>query len=224
MKRYRYFLFDLDGTLTDSAPGVTESVRYVLGQLGIPVDDPEKLRGMVGPPLTESFPKYFGLNREQTLTAIEMYRARYGETGVYENSVIPGIPEILEGLHERGAKIAVASSKPEAMVQKVLETFDLAPWFDAAAGSDYGGTRETKEDIIREVFVRLGIDEEGKKQTLMIGDRRYDVAGAHACGIDCLAAYIGYAETGELEASGAEYVAADMDEMRKLLFQAAEEI
>lgn len=217
MKDYQYYLFDLDGTLTDSFPGITRSVQYALDYYGIHVEDLNELRGFIGPPLAESFQKFYGFDPQKSIEAVEKYRERYNTVGVYENAVIPGIPEILKGLKARGKVLAVATSKPEPAALTVVRHFGLYPCLDAAVGSTPSNHAEKKSDVIREVFRRLNLSGEEQTRALMIGDREHDIFGARECGIDSLGAYIGFAEPGELERAGATYVAHDIKELTSLL-------
>ncbi|MCD8052583.1 MAG: HAD hydrolase-like protein [Lachnospiraceae bacterium] len=222
MKKYHYFLFDLDGTLTEPEEGITKSVQYALEHFGIHEEDRTNLRRFIGPPLADSFQDFYGFDREKAMRARAKYQERYNVKGLYENAVIPGIPELLAGLRERGAVIALATSKPEPMARKILDQYGLTVWFDEIVGSCPDGERAAKVEAIAEVFRRMGLGEEDKARALMIGDRRHDVWGAQAFGIDSLGAYVGYADPGELETAGATWIAASMEEMTQLLWEAAE--
>lgn len=222
MKKYHYFLFDLDGTLTEPEEGITKSVQYALEYFGIHEEDPANLRRFIGPPLADSFQEYYGFDREKAMQARAKYQERYNVVGLFENAVIPGTPELLAGIRARGGVIALASSKPEPLARKVLEMYGLSPWFEEIVGSCQDGRRSAKVDVIAEVFRRMSLGEKEKSQTLMIGDRRHDVWGAQAFGIDSLGTYVGYADPGELEAAGATWIAGSMEEMTQLLWEAAE--
>ena len=132
-------LFDLDGTLTDSAPGITRCVQYALNYLGKPRYSPEELNCFLGPPLHEQFMKFAGLTSEEADTAVEQYRERYNGIGIYENEVYEGIPELLGLLKEHGKLLGVASSKPQVYVEEILNHFKLAGYFDAVVGSELDG-------------------------------------------------------------------------------------
>ena len=215
---YRYLLFDLDGTLTDPKEGITRSVQHALRRFGIEEPDTDRLTPFIGPPLTESFQKYYGLSEEDSFRAVDYYRERFSVTGLFENEVLPGIPETLEVLSGGGKILAVASSKPELFVNRILEKFGLAQWFAEVTGATMDErTRTTKPEVIRECLKRLGIPEEEKKNVLMIGDRRHDVEGAQACGLDSLGVYFGYAEEGELEKAGADFIVSTVPEMKAFL-------
>ena len=148
---------------------------------------------------------------------MEKYRERFRDTGIFENQVLEGIPQMLKTLKEQGACLAVASSKPEEYVVRILEKFSLAPYFHQVVGASMDESRSAKEDVIREALRRLGVGEREKPRVLMIGDRKHDAQGAKACGIDCLGVYIGFALPGELEEAKASYIAHSVEEMSAFL-------
>ena len=149
--------------------------------------------------------------------AVEKSRERVRNVGIIENEVLEGIPQMLENLKRRGACLAVASSKPEEYVRQILDKFELSPYFTQVVGATMDEKRTAKAEVIQEAFARLSIGEEEKRRVLMIGDRRHDVEGARACGIDSLGVYIGFAGPGELEAAGATYIARSVKEMAEFL-------
>lgn len=214
---YHYLLFDLDGTLTNPKEGITRCVQYALRHFGIEEPDLDKLEPFIGPPLIDSFMEYYGLTREQALEGVEKYRERFKDKGIFENEVLEGIPGMLETLREQGACLAVASSKPEEYVTRILEKFDLARYFHQVVGASMDESRSAKEDVIREALRRLGVGEREKPRVLMIGDRKHDAQGAKACGIDCLGVYIGFAAPGELEQAKATYIVHSVEEMSAFL-------
>lgn len=214
---YQYLFFDLDGTLTNPKEGITKCVQYALRHFGIEEPDLDKLEPFIGPPLVDSFREYYGMSLEQAKTAVEKYRERFRDVGIFENEVLEGIPQMLENLKRRGACLAVASSKPEGYVRQILDKFELASYFTQVVGATMDEKRTAKAEVIQEAFARLSIGEKEKPRVLMIGDRRHDVEGARACGIDSLGVYIGFAAPGELEAAGATYIAHSVGEMAEFL-------
>ena len=170
-------LFDLDGTLTDSGPGITRCVQYALASFGIEEPDLEKLNCYVGPPLLESFMNFAGLGCEEAQQAITKYRERYEAEGIFENEVYGGIPEVLAYLKEKGKILAVASSKPEKYVEQILEHFEIRKYFTVVTGSEMNETRTDKGEVIAETLRRLGA-EDSRSDVVMVGDRSYDVIGA----------------------------------------------
>lgn len=219
----RYILFDLDGTITDSSEGITKSVQHALKKLGIEENDQAMLRRFIGPPLDESFEKFYGFDKEEALKAVDYYRERYSDKGIYENVLFDGIADMLEGLKRDGYIIALATCKSEIYVPRILEYFDVDKYFDVAVGSELeGGERRHKNQVIDEVFVRLaaaGLADAGnlsetKSQSIMIGDRKDDILGAKASGIDSMGVRYGFAEEQELEIAGADYIVETVEDIR----------
>ena len=199
---YKAILFDLDGTLTDSGEGITKSVQYALEKLGKPEPDLTKLRRFVGPPLKKQFQEYAGLDEKEADLAVAYYRERYVPVGLYENAPYEGIEQVLANLKRKKYILAVASSKPEAFVEIVLERFGLAPYFDMAVGSAMDGSLVEKADIIREVLRRLKDEYRiHADSVVMVGDTKYDVEGAREAGLACIAVSYGYGERASLEAA-----------------------
>ncbi len=217
MVKYPYLLFDLDGTLTDSGEGIMRSVQYALQKFGIEVGDYHELHAFVGPPLTDTFQSLYGLSADEAGQALAFYRERYSTIGIFENSVYEGIPEILREMDAEGRILAVASSKPEVYVKKVLDHFGIGGYFRETVGSGLDLKGAQKPEIIEEVMRRFSLREEDKKKMLMIGDRRYDILGAKATGIDSMGVYYGYADPGELEEAGATYIADSVEDLGRLL-------
>ncbi len=195
---YKAILFDLDGTLTESGEGITKSVQYALEKIGKPEEDLEKLKVFVGPPLLEQFMKYADLDRDTARQAVVYYRERYAEVGIYENQVYPGVEKMLKTLKNRGYRLAVASSKPEYFVTKVLDYFHLTDCFDQIVGSEMNGARTSKAEVIEETLKRLGLSAH-RQEAVMIGDREHDILGARACGLECVAVSYGYGTAEELQ-------------------------
>jgi len=165
---YKYLLFDLDGTLTDSQEGITKSVSYALINLGVKdLPDDIKLR-FIGPPLKDSFQKYCGFDEETTKKAIALYRERYSTVGKFENRPYVGIPDLLRDLKEAGRVLVIASSKPTGFVEDILEKFEIKDYFDIISGADLSGNKSEKEDVIKYALDVLGVeyhlDEEKQKR------------------------------------------------------------
>lgn len=194
---YKAILFDLDGTLTESGEGITKSVQYALEKIGKPEPDREKLRVFVGPPLLEQFMKYADLDEETARQAVTFYRERYSVTGIFENRPYEGIKELLEALENRDYILAVASSKPEYFVEKILDYFDMSRYFKVVVGSEMNGGRTKKADVIQEALKRLNM-ENHREQVIMVGDKEHDVFGAKQAGVSCVAVSYGYGTMDEL--------------------------
>jgi len=208
--KYKTYLFDLDGTLTDSGRGIINAVRYSLKRSDDEIPEEETLLKFIGPPLWESFETFLGFSREKAENAVKLYREYYNETGLFENSVYSGIPELLETLRSDGAKLAVATSKPEVFSLKILERFDLLKYFDSVTGSELDGTRTEKSDVIAcalEKFTARGKSlEEIKSGAVMVGDRKHDIIGARKNGLPCIAVLYGYGDETEFREYGADYI------------------
>lgn len=205
-------LFDLDGTLTDSGPGIIKCVQYALNYMGKPERDAEKLKCFVGPPLHEQFMNYAGFTSEEADLAVEQYRERYSTIGIYENAVYERIPELLRLLRDSGKILGVASSKPEVFVEEVLCHFGLRDYFDVVVGSELDGRRSAKEDVIEEALKKLECLTR-RERVIMVGDREQDVNGAKKCGLQCIGAAYGYGGREELEKAGAVYIADTVEDL-----------
>lgn len=214
---YHYIFFDLDGTLTDSKEGVVNSVRYAAEKLGGPVPDDATLLKFIGPPLQDSFMEYCGYDLEKALEAIQVFRERYTPIGQFENRPGPGLVEMCRRLKERGYVLALASSKPEEMCVSICDRFGFTPSLAVTTGSPPVGDW-SKQDVIRETMRRLGLTEADKPSVLMVGDRKFDVLGAKACGIDCVGVeFFGYAAPGELAEAGAVAVVRSAEELERFI-------
>lgn len=211
----QYILFDLDGTLTESAPGIINSLKYALERLGIKDYDRAILDRFIGPPLAVSFEKFFGFTGEKCNNAIKIYREYFSEKGLFENSVYPGVEDMLARLKSAGFKLAVATSKPEVFARRILDKFGLSGYLDVIHGIPLDNEHMTKAQVIERTMNELGVSE--KQSALMVGDRDYDVAGAHQNGIECLGVTYGYGSLGELKGAGAEYIAVSAADVVKVI-------
>lgn len=210
-------LFDLDGTLTDPKEGITKCVQYALAHFGIDVPDLNELMCFIGPPLIESFQMFYGFSEEKAELAVKKYRERFKDIGIFENGVYDGVLELLSECKKAGKKICLATSKPEEFAVRILEKYKMAEYFDEAVGSTMDGSINAKDEVINEAFRRLGIDSDEKKaKIIMVGDRKHDIIGAKKCGIESIGVLFGYAEDGELEAAGADYIVATVEELKLL--------
>ena len=209
-------LFDLDGTLSDSAPGITRCVQYALEkEFGI-IRKPEELIEFVGPPLKEQFMLYTGCNDEMGERAVARYRERYRPVGIFENSLYPGIPELLLQLKNEGFRIALSSSKPEEFCHQILETFEIAQYFDVVCGSDMEGRHTDKAEIVEEVLHRLGM-ENRREEVVLVGDRKYDIIGARQRGVGTIGVSYGYGSREELELEWPDCIVDTVTELRNVL-------
>ena len=231
---FSYILFDLDGTISDPKPGITGSVQYALRLMGIEETDADRLTAFIGPPLRDSFREFYGMDEKQAEQAVAGYRERFATVGLYENTLYPGMAGMLAGLQAAGCHLAVASSKPEHFVRQILDYFQITDYFEVIVGSGLDGSRAGKEEVIREALDRwFGVnaqeqdDPEGKEGDspglpegiVMVGDRSFDVEGARAAGIPCVGVTFGYASPGELERSGADWLAGTVEELERILLE-----
>ncbi|QDZ16885.1 HAD family hydrolase [Humibacter ginsenosidimutans] len=207
-------LFDLDGTITDSAPGITQSLATALAEIGHPVDDPDSLTVHVGPPLHETL-RSFGLTDDETEAAVVAYRAHADFTDLHGNAVFPGVLGLLHSLREAGVPVALATSKPTGRATRILEHFGLLPYFTVVGGSPDSGANATKADVIRWVREQLELKGIGTDRLVMVGDRGHDVLGAEENDVPSIIVEWGYGSP--VEAVGAMAVVHSTDQLRGLL-------
>ena len=201
---YDILLFDLDGTLTDPGEGITNSVAYALNKFGITVENKKELYNFIGPPLIDSFMKYYDMNYDDGLKAVEYYREYFGVTGIFENRMFDGVPQLLDKIKKSGRTISLASSKPEQYAIRILEHFDLLKYFDFVGAATMDESRSKKSDVITYTLEKLNVTD--KSKVVMIGDRHHDIEGANQNGLDSIGVLVGYGDRKELESAGATYI------------------
>lgn len=207
-------LFDLDGTLTDSKEGLINAIILSLREFDIEVEDRDSLIPFIGPPLSDSYPRFYNFDDTQTAHAIKTFRDYYNVTGLYENALYDGAAALLEALHAQGKCLYVATSKPEQQALDIVKHFDIGKYFDFIGGA-VSPNREHKDAVIGYV-----LDEcrpEDLSQLVMVGDRRHDIEGAKKAGIASIGVSFGFGGREELEAAGADYVVDSMQELAALL-------
>ena len=207
-------LFDLDGTVVDSGLGITNSVIYTLKKYGFEIPPREELYKFIGPPLAKSFSDHCGLTPEGGQEAVEVYREYYREKGVFENTVYEGFEEMLKALKEAGARIFLATSKPEIFAKKILEHSGLDVWFDGVGGSELDGSRVDKGEVIEYVMKNYNITD-----GFMVGDRKFDILGAKEKGLKGVGVLYGYGTREEIEEAGADFIAEDTNELKNYLLK-----
>ena len=212
-RKTRFLLFDLDGTLTDPALGITRAVQYALRHFGLEEPSYEKLLSYIGPPLLASFAGY-GLNEEQCREALRVYREYFADIGLYENEVYEGIEDFLKKAQTDGYRLIMATSKPEVYAKRLMQHFGLTERFACIAGSDMAEKRADKAAVIRYALERCGVTD--VTECVMIGDRKYDVEGAREFGMPSVAVTYGYGSREELENAGAECIVDSVEELRAL--------
>lgn len=215
MKSYEIILFDLDGTLTDTGRGVTNSVMYALNKFNIQVENRSELYKFIGPPLHKSFEEFYGFSPQQAQLAVSYYREYYADKGIYENEVYSGMCELLHKLKSKGKTLVVATSKPEMFAKIVIESNNMTQFFDYIAGANMDGTRTNKADIIKYALKSVNCND--ISTTVIIGDRKHDVIGAKTIGIDSIGVLFGYGSRTELENAGATYILENVKDIYDLI-------
>ena len=218
MHKYKYILFDLDGTLTRSHYGIFNCFRYALKKMGITEEPTEEiLRKCVGPSLEYSFENYFHMSKEDAVTATAKYRERYKDIGLWENEPMDGALACLQALKKAGYILALSTSKPKIFADQIVGKFGFSPYFSAQVGCGLDGSFPTKASVIAETMRQLSAS---KEECLMIGDRFHDAEGAKENGVDCALLEVGYAEDGEIAVANPEYVFADFAQLTAFLTKA----
>ena len=213
---YDCVLFDLDGTLINSSPGIFACLEYALQKMGAQPLPPEKKKEFIGPPLIDSFTKLCGFSREDALRAIDFYRERYSELGWRECSVYPGLANLMRSLHKNGARVCVASSKPDGFSRRIADHFGFARWLDVISAAPMDETvHVSKRELIQRALPGKPV------RAAMVGDRRYDMEGARQAGVDAVGVLWGFGDRHELEQSGAQCLCADVDSLTEDLLEGA---
>lgn len=202
--KYKYILFDLDGTLTDPKEGITKSVQYALKKFNILIDDLDLLEKFIGPPLKDAFIEYYDFSEEQSFQAIEYFREYFKEKGMLQNKVYEHMEHLLIKLKELGLILIVATSKPTVFAKQILEHFNLDIYFDFIIGSNLDGTRSKKGQIISYIIDNCNIT--NVKEVLMVGDRKHDIIGAEENNVDSIGVIYGYGSIEELINANATYI------------------
>ncbi len=212
---YIDIFFDLDGTLTDSGPGIMRCASLALGNFDISEKDVGNLRRFIGPPLYDSFVDFYGFSEEEANEAVRIFRAEYTVSGIFENYPYPGIDSCLSALRDMGKRLYVATSKPEALALQVLDRFDLTKYFTLVGGATMDISRARKNDVLRYMIESAGSFD--KNTAVMVGDRFYDMNGASLFGLHAVGVTYGYGSKQELIDSGAEKIADDTSELLEIL-------
>ena len=213
---YSAILFDLDGTITDSAPGITATLVYTFEKLGLRIPDAEELLRYVGPPLLDSFRDIAGMTADEAEDALVVYREKYLDDGAYDSSVYEGIPQLLKRIAQSDIPMSLATSKPEIPATLILEHFGFARFFDIITGASADEVRSAKKDVVAEALVRLKAMGADLSNPVLIGDRTHDVEGAAANGVPTIFVTWGYGSVEEQ--AGAIAVVETPAELEALLF------
>lgn len=213
-------LFDLDGTLCDSEAGIVEHLGLALAKVGLPVPDRQVLRTCVGPAWTDGFPPAVGVPADRTWDVIHAYRATYDDAAASLAIPFVGITDVLDRLSVAGVPMAVATSKPQHLADRIITEGILGRWMDVVIGADPGAGRHSKADVVGAVLLHLEAKAD-RAGVVMVGDRLHDVHGAAAHGLPTVGVRWGSADPGELEEAGAAVVVDTPSELADLLLGAA---
>ncbi|MCU1542669.1 MAG: haloacid dehalogenase [Microbacteriaceae bacterium] len=194
---YSCILFDLDGTIVDSAPGITATLAYTFERMCLPIPTPSELLRYVGPPLLDSFRDLAGLTAEQSAEALVIYREKYLDVGAYDATQYPGVALVLKAIHESPLPMSLATSKPELPATLILEHFNLAKYFDIITGASEDEVRSAKKDVVAEALLRLEAMGADVSRPVLVGDREHDVLGAAANGVPTIFVEWGYGSVAE---------------------------
>jgi phosphoglycolate phosphatase len=211
----RNILFDLDGTLTDPAEGIIKCYQYSLGRLNVRCPPPEELAAFIGPPIRATFAEALNACDESLIEqAVTIYRERFSTVGLFENSIYEGVPEMLSALQSTGFKLFVATSKPKIYAERILIHFSLDGYFIKVHGNELNGRLDDKADLVSELISEHGLRPD---ETLMIGDRRHDVAAAKRNNISSLGVTYGYGSEDELMKAGVDHICHSPAEIVRLI-------
>lgn len=214
---YKYILLDLDGTIIDSSKGITNSIMYALEKYNIKTSNRKELHKFIGPPIIESFQKYYGFSKEEAKIAVTYYRQHHKKIGIFENELYPGIISLIKKLKDSNGILIIATSKPEVYAEQILERYDIAKFFTYIAGSNLDGTRLTKLEVMEYAVESSNIKDLSK--AVMIGDREYDILGAKDMQMSSIGVLYGFGSKDELEKAGADFIAESVEGVEKILFK-----
>lgn len=208
----KYVFLDLDGTVTDSAPGILNSVEYAIEKMGFPKENRKDLEKYVGPPLVEAFAENYHISVEDATQMVVFYREYFSTKGIFENEVYEGFENLLENSDKL---FVLATSKPEHFAVKIMEHFNLNKYFKYISGSPMNEAKYTKTDVIKKALNDLNIND--LNEVIMVGDRKYDAEGANELGIKSIGVLYGYGTEEELKSSGFTYIVNTVEELGKLI-------
>ena len=210
-RRYDCVIFDLDGTVMDTSEGVIRSVQYALRGMGLPDDDMARIRRFIGPPLHQAFSEYYGMNDADATEAVRLYRVRYADVGVLEYTPYPGMPELIREIRAAGMKVGIATGKPEKFTRVILRDAGLDGCVDRLVTPKLSDKRQDKPAMVRAILEACG------GNAVMVGDRKFDIEGAAANGIDSIGVLQGFGSRQELEESGATFIVQGAQDIRRIL-------
>lgn len=213
--RFDTVFFDLDGTLTDSASGILNSIEYAMEKMGMEKRPREELYTFIGPPLIEELQRLYGVTHAFAVETVEHFHVYFADRGIYENELYDGVPEMLARLHDSGQRLVLATSKPEFFARKILERFNLTKYFTEIGGSTMDETRTEKAEVISYVMAKLDVKD--TSCCLMVGDRRHDILGAKKNAMSAMGVLYGYGSREELESAGASWIAESVPHVADLI-------
>ncbi len=209
-------IFDFDGTVADTGRGIFSCLRYVLEKHNLPELDEKSLRSFIGPPLHESFKRECKVDDETADKLVASYREIYSEKGIFEFDLYDGITDVLSEIRSHGGITGIASSKPEDFINIILNETGISQYFDVTTGSDPRYAESDKTTILKSCISKMNLKDDAK--ILMVGDRLYDIVGAHNVGIPCACVMFGYGSEAEFKEYNADYIVKDTDELKKVIF------
>lgn len=212
----KYILFDLDGTLTDSKEGLFKSIQYALSHYGINEENTDNLKCFIGPPIHYAFCEFYGFSPEKADEATKLFRERFSVKGIYENKLYSGVFDMLKELKEYGKVLALATAKPEQFAKTVIDYFDISQFFDCVVGTTMENKDHNKASIINKVLEELNAD---KNESIMVGDRKFDILAAKECDVKSVGVNYGYAPENELKEFGADFIVDTTIELKELLLK-----
>lgn len=213
--KYDAVFFDFDGTIADTGVGIFNSVRFAVAAMGFDPLPEDRLRTFIGPPVFDSFKRELDMTDEQSEKAVEKYRENYIRSGIYQLEMYPGIETLIKELKKSGIKVAIASSKPEKFVIKVIDYLKISHLIDFIAAPESDNAPDGKAVLVERAVKHFGVE---KSKALMIGDRYFDIDGANGAGVESIGVTFGYGSEEELRSAGATYLADSADDIRKLIF------
>lgn len=216
MNPVKYILFDLDGTLVDSAPGITKCFQYAFVKMGLEPPAIKDLYSCIGPPLLTSFCRFFPNDEARALQGVTLYRERYRVEGWKECTLYPGVERCLCALTDVGKKLALATSKPQPFAENILSAFGIRKYFSAVVGSKLDNSFDDKAKIMARAMELLSAE---RSETVMVGDRKQDAIGAKKNSVAFVGVRVGFAESGELETTGADFLVDDFSALETLLLR-----
>ena len=216
MAKFNYVIFDFDGTVADTGEGILRSLQYSFEAMGDVVPDLSDLKRFIGPPVYYSYTTFYGISEDKVDLYIKKYRERYREKGIYESKVYVGVRKLIISLKEKGIKIGIASSKPEQLIYAVSDYLEITNLFDVIVGVKSDNSKHsTKAGLITQAMEELGAED--KNKVLMVGDRMFDIDGAHDAGIKCCGALWGFGDEDEFKEHNAEFIVSEPSDIMKLI-------